>query len=230
MLPVWLVIAGFLLVALLPSAGVQWWRSSADPQVSAQSTQEAVEAGRVPAPPAAPQARAARPPQPTPPSVEADSPAQELLDARPLVVPVQGIAPAQLRDTFHEKRGSSRIHKALDIMAPWGTPVLAADDGRVTKISSNRGGGLSLYLVDTSGTLVYYYAHLAGYADELREGQVVKRGDVIAYVGATGNAPDHAPHLHFAVQVVTTKGRWWGGEALNPYEALTRGAALSAGR
>ena len=143
---------------------------------------------------------------------------------------MQGIAASRLRDTFHEQRGTRRIHKALDIMAPWGTPVLAVEDGLITKISHNRGGGLALYLADANGDFVYYYAHLGGYADGLREGQTVKRGEVIAYVGATGNAPEHAPHLHFATQALTTKGRWWGGEALNPYAALTQGAAVAARR
>ena len=115
-------------------------------------------------------------------------------------------------------------HRAIDIMAPWGTPVLAADDGHVTKVSSNRGGGLAVYQADASGRFLYYYAHLAGYAEGLHDGQPVRRGEVIGYVGATGNAPDHAPHLHFAVQYTDNAKRWarlWGrGEAVNPYAAL----------
>src|SRR5205085_11028515 len=140
-------------------------------------------------PPRAPQDQvAAAPPPKAPvrPAAPAAAPAApsfagELLTHRHLAVPVQGVPRSRLRDTFEEKRGTSRSHKAMDIMADWGTPVLAADDGRVAKISSNRGGGLALYLVDPSGQLVYYYAHLAGYADGLREGQAVHRGDVVAY-------------------------------------------------
>lgn len=150
------------------------------------------------------------------------APGSELLAGRRLAVPVQGVKRSQLRDNFNDKRGVGRVHKAIDIMAPWGTPVLAADDGKVAKISSNRAGGLALYQSDSSGRLVYYYAHLAGYAEGLREGQAVKRGDVIGYVGATGNAPDSAPHLHFQVMLITQERRWWGGEAINPYEALAR--------
>jgi peptidoglycan LD-endopeptidase LytH len=155
-------------------------------------------------------------------------PQAEVLASRRLGVPVQGVRPAQLRDTFHDRRGATRSHQAIDIMAPWGTPVLAADDGKVVKITSNRGGGLTLYQVDDSGRLVYYYAHLAGYADDLKEGQRVRRGDVIAFVGATGNAPATAPHLHFAVLLLARERRWWGGEALNPYAALTSDDAVTA--
>jgi len=155
---------------------------------------------------------------------------ESVLAAKRLVVPVQGIARSRLRDTFHDERGFGRVHKALDIMAPWGTPVLAADDGRVAKISRNRGGGLALYQEDSSGQLVYYYAHLSGYAEGLREGQPLRRGDVIGYVGTTGNAPDSAPHLHFAVQLLSVNGRWWKGEPVNPYAALAREEALTAQR
>jgi len=163
-----------------------------------------------PAPPAAlPQAAA----PPTP---------DDLLAQRRLAVPVQGVQRARLQDTFTDSRSRGRQHKAIDIMAPWGTPVLAADDGRLAKISRNRGGGLSLYQVDGSGRFVYYYAHLAGYADGLREGQPLRRGDLIGYVGTTGNAPETAPHLHFAVMVLQGEKRWWGGQALNPYDALVR--------
>ena len=172
---------------------------------------------------------------PAPPPLVAQKPAtkqpptaSDLLSARQLRIPVEGVARSQLRDTFDDKRGVGRKHKAIDIMAPWGTPVLAADDGRIAKISSNRAGGLSLYQVDASGRLVYYYAHLAGYADDLREGQQVRRGDVIGYVGATGNAPATAPHLHFAVLVLAQERRWWGGEPVNPYEALARDETVTA--
>ena len=161
-----------------------------------------------------------------PPSTAADA-----LATHTLAVPVQGIRPAQLRDNFNDTRSRGRKHKALDIMAPRGTPVLAADDGTVAKISSNKAGGLAVYQVDASGRIVYYYAHLDHYADKLRDGQPLRRGDVIGYVGTSGNAPESAPHLHFAVLVLERKGRWWGGEALNPYDALLRGEAVNtAGR
>jgi len=176
-----------------------------------------------------------RPPAPVqlPPPVARHSAlaANDTLSARKLAVPVQGIRPSQLRDTFSDARSRGRKHKALDIMAPRGTPVLAADDGKVAKISSNKGGGLSVYQVDPSGSIVYYYAHLDRYAEGLRDGQPLHRGDLLGYVGSTGNAPETAPHLHFAVLVLERKGRWWGGEALNPYEALLHGEDVTtAGR
>jgi peptidoglycan LD-endopeptidase LytH len=181
--------------------------------------------------PAGTKAPASKVPAAKPSPVKAQdptSPAADLLSARRLVVPVDGVTRSQLRDTFFDGRGKGRKHQAIDIMAPRGTRVLAADDGRVAKISSNRGGGLSAYLVDPSGRLVYYYAHLDGYAEDLREGQPVRRGDVIGYVGTTGNAPESAPHLHFAVLVVTQERRWWGGEAINPYAALAGGETVAS--
>lgn len=157
----------------------------------------------------------------TPPPKPAPS-ASELLAQRDLVVPVQGVPRSKLQDTFDAQRGAGRKHRAIDIMAPWGTPVLAADDGRLARITRNRAGGLALYQVDPTGRFVYYYAHLAGYADGLRDGQPLRRGEVIGYVGATGNAPKHAPHLHFQVLAVADGKRWWGGEAVNPYQALAQ--------
>lgn len=147
---------------------------------------------------------------------------EELLAQRRLAVPVEGVARTRLQDSFHTRRGKGRRHEAIDIMAPWGTPVVAADDGRIEKISRNAAGGLAVYQVDASGRFVYYYAHLAGYADGLAEGQPVRRGEVIAYVGATGNASPTAPHLHFAVMLLTPHRRWLGAQVLNPYPALAR--------
>jgi murein DD-endopeptidase MepM/ murein hydrolase activator NlpD len=155
--------------------------------------------------------------------------AADILAARHLIVPVQGVPRAALHDTFAAARSKGRSHNAIDIMAPRGTPVLAADDGRLEKISSNRGGGLAAYQSDPSGQFIYYYAHLAGYAEGLRDGQPLRRGDVIGYVGTTGNAPSTAPHLHFAVMLLTHQGRWWGGEAVNPYAALSQGDTVVAG-
>ena len=197
---------GFLLLVLLMLGP-----SSSDPVRAPQEMPQVAAAT-----PAAP---AASKPMKKPASAPSAA-ANDLLAGRQLTVPVAGIPRSRLRDTFDDGRGKGRRHQAIDIMAPRGTPVLAADDGKVAKISSNRGGGLSAYLVDPSGRLVYYYAHLDGYAEGLHEGQPVKRGDVIGYVGSTGNAPATAPHLHFAVLVLAGEKRWWGGEALNPYAAL----------
>ena len=132
--------------------------------------------------------------------------------------PVPGFEHA-LRDNFEDARGKRR-HNALDIMAPRGTPVVAVDDGRVAKLFRSPAGGLSLYQHDRDESRVFYYAHLDSYAKGLAEGMPVKRGDLLGFVGSTGNAPEHAPHLHFAVFVLGADKRWWKGEAVNPYPML----------
>lgn len=150
-----------------------------------------------------------------------DAQGAEWLAQRPLLVPVAGIAPRQLSDHFEQRRGQRR-HEAIDILAPGGTPVVAVDDGRITKLFHSKPGGLTIYQYDPSGRLAYYYAHLERYAEGLREGQDVRRGQVIGYVGVSGNADPNAPHLHFAVFRLGTPPRWWEGEAVNPYPALSR--------
>jgi murein DD-endopeptidase MepM/ murein hydrolase activator NlpD len=137
-----------------------------------------------------------------------------------LLMPVQGFDPKNLRDNFDETRGGLRKHEALDIMAPRGTPVVAADDGVVTKLFRSVAGGITVYQADKSDNYVYYYAHLDRYADGLREGQAVKRGEVIGYVGTTGNAPANAPHLHFTIFELGPEKKWWRGKAVNPYPYL----------
>jgi len=137
------------------------------------------------------------------------------LAAQPLLVPVVGVLPGQLHDTFNERRGNAR-HEALDIPAPRGTSVVATDDGRVVKLFRSVPGGLTIYQADPANEVVYYYAHLDGYAAGLREGQAVKRGEVIGYVGSTGNASPDAPHLHFAVMRLPPGKEWWKGTAIDP--------------
>lgn len=138
-----------------------------------------------------------------------------------LLIPVQGIAPAQLSDTFTDARSASRLHDAIDIMAPAGTPVVAVADGHVEKLFDSKLGGLTLYQFNPDGTLAYYYAHLQRYADGLAEGQAIRRGQLLGYVGATGNANPDAPHLHFAIFVLGPEKQWWKGVAVNPYPRLT---------
>jgi peptidoglycan LD-endopeptidase LytH len=142
-----------------------------------------------------------------------------LLAARPLQLPVEGVAAQALQDTFDDGRPGHR-HEAIDIAAPRGTPVRAVDDGRLVKLFTSKPGGLTVYQFDPGGQLAYYYAHLDRYADNLREGMALRRGDLIGYVGSTGNAPPDAPHLHFAVFRLGADKRWWKGEAVNPYPAL----------
>ncbi|MBB4131019.1 M23 family metallopeptidase [Xanthomonas sp. 3075] len=137
-----------------------------------------------------------------------------------LLIPVQGIGPDQLQDTFTDARSEGRVHDAIDILAPTGTPVLAVADGTVEKLFDSERGGLTVYQFEPSGTYCYYYAHLQRYADGLTEKQSIKRGQVIGYVGSTGNADPGAPHLHFEIHRLGPEKQWWKGEALNPYPVL----------
>ena len=142
-----------------------------------------------------------------------------------LALPVEGVARAELVDGFLDSRGS-RTHHALDIPAPRHTPVRAAVAGVVAALSSSRSGGTSIWQYDESGQYCYFYAHLQRYASGLRAGQTVARGQVIGYVGTSGNAPEDTPHLHFARFRLESKGRWWGGVPVNPYPLL-RGDPLA---
>lgn len=135
-------------------------------------------------------------------------------------IPVDGVQGDALRDTWGESRAGGRPHEALDIPAPRGTPVLAADDGTVLKLFDSREGGRTLYVASPVGGLVHYYAHLDGYRPGLAEGQRVRRGDVLGTVGATGNARPDAPHLHFAIARLSDPRRWWAGAPINPYPLL----------
>lgn len=139
---------------------------------------------------------------------------------RNLKIPVDGVDRDDLVDTFTDARGS-RSHEALDIIAPRHTKVRAVEDGRIQKLFTSQAGGLTIYQFDPTGTFAYYYAHLDRYADGLREGQIVEAGDVIGYVGSTGNASPDAPHLHFAIFRLTPERQWWKGEAINPYPILS---------
>ncbi|HET8819018.1 MAG TPA: M23 family metallopeptidase [Xanthomonadaceae bacterium] len=139
-----------------------------------------------------------------------------------LLVPVQGIRPSELSDTYDDPRGSNRVHEALDIMAPAGTPVLATADGVIEKLYASDNGGLTIYQFDPTEQWSYYYAHLQRYAPGLAEGDHVKRGEVIGYVGSTGNASADAPHLHFGIYRLGEEKRWWKGTPVNPYPLLRR--------
>ncbi len=138
-----------------------------------------------------------------------------------LLLPVQGVAASDLRDTFDDGRdGDKRGHEAIDIMAARGTPVLAVDDGRIAKLFLSKPGGITVYQFDPSGQFAYYYAHLDRYADGLAEGQTVRRGAVLGYVGSSGNASPDAPHLHFALFRLGLEKQWWKGEPINPFAFL----------
>jgi murein DD-endopeptidase MepM/ murein hydrolase activator NlpD len=159
---------------------------------------------------------------------QADAPDPSGADARALApldpsallgMPVEGIRRTDLVDGYWNRRGR-RLHNALDIMAPRNTPVRAATSGTIAALNSSPAGGTSIWQYDDSGSFCYFYAHLARYAPGLRAGQPVARGDVLGFVGTTGNAPKSAPHLHFAVFRLESKGRWWSGEPVNPYPLL----------
>lgn len=137
-----------------------------------------------------------------------------------LLVPVQGIPASALLDTYTQSRGEGRLHDAIDIMAPAGTPVLAADDGVIARLFSSERGGITLYQYDPQQRRIYYYAHLQGYAPGLAEGQALRRGQVIGYVGSTGNASPDGPHLHFAVHDLAPGDSWSSGTPVNPYPLL----------
>lgn len=130
----------------------------------------------------------------------------------PLMVPVDGISPRELRDSFNDARGEGRTHRATDIMAPRGTPVVAAIAGEVLRLRQNAAGGITAYLTDDARRYVYYYAHLAEYSDRITEGLKVDQGFVIGYVGTSGNAPPDTPHLHFqAMRLAEGQRDWWNG-------------------
>jgi len=155
------------------------------------------------------------PPAVAPPAAAAD--AIEDLRNRHLTLPVEGLERKSLRDTFNEERGTGRRHEALDILAPRDTPVRAVEDGTIAKLFLSVPGGITVYQFDPGSTYAYYYAHLARYAEGLKDGAPVARGQTIGYVGTTGNAPPNTPHLHFAIFKLTDQKRWWQGMAIDPY-------------
>jgi peptidoglycan LD-endopeptidase LytH len=168
-------------------------------------------------------------PTPTPePSTVAELPGQQnpiegtFVGIVKLVIPVAGVRPNQLIDTFDDARSEGRVHDAIDIPAPAGTTVIAAADGEIIKLFHSERGGTTIYQLSADKKLVFYYAHLQGYAPNLREGMVVRQGDAIAYVGDTGNAGVGNYHLHFSIAVLADPKRYWEGTNINPYPLLHR--------
>ena len=148
-----------------------------------------------------------------------DSPAIEELRARHLLIPVAGVEKDQLHDDFLDPR-DGRIHEAVDILAPLGQPVLAVDDGEIHRLVNGARSGLAVHQWSPEKRYLYFYAHLDGYAEGLKQGDPVRRGQLLGYVGTTGNAPPGTPHLHFAIRRVPAPGTWWQGEVINPYAVL----------
>jgi murein DD-endopeptidase MepM/ murein hydrolase activator NlpD len=157
------------------------------------------------------------PPGTTPTLAEAE----RELASRDLLIPVQGVVAAQLVRSFTDAR-TGHEHEAIDILAPRNTPVLAVEDGTIAKLFLSKAGGNTIYQFDPSQRFSYYYAHLERYADGLKEGDAVRRGQVIGYVGTSGNAPPETPHLHFAISVLNPDHHWWEGTPVDPYDALVQ--------
>lgn len=141
------------------------------------------------------------------------------LATRRFLIPVAGVSANELPDNFHEMRGS-RPHAALDILAPRGTAVLSADHGRLLKLHTSDLGGITIYATDPSESVIFYYAHLDGYAQGVTEGMALARGDTIGFVGSTGNAAPNAPHLHFGVALTDNSEQWWSGTPVDPRPLL----------
>jgi murein DD-endopeptidase MepM/ murein hydrolase activator NlpD len=148
--------------------------------------------------------------------------ASQMLMQRKLTLPIRGLAARDIHDTFRQSRAGGKLHEATDIMAPRGTPVVAVEDGIVRRLFLSKPGGLTIYEFDRQAILCYYYAHLDHYADGLKEGMTVNRGDVIGYVGTSGNAPPETPHLHFAVYKLGPEKHWWQGTPIDPYPVLRK--------
>jgi murein DD-endopeptidase MepM/ murein hydrolase activator NlpD len=144
------------------------------------------------------------------------------LEDRDLEMPVEGRSRRDLTRQFDEPRGGTRRHEAIDILAPRNTPVKAVEAGTIARLFHSRAGGITIYQFDPSQQFCYYYAHLERYAQGLKEGDAVRKGQIIGYVGTSGNAAPDTPHLHFAIFRLTAEKRWWEGTPIDPYDVLLR--------
>ena len=228
--------AAFVIAAI---AALIWWVSYKPEQAalhtssSAQTKPDVLSAAE-PAPTAFPSPTLEAPPEQTPAVLQPEgttpqpsplptySPTPLIASPNPpgLLIPVAGVRPEQLRDTFQDSRSAGRAHDAIDIPAPRGTPVLAVADGRIVKLFESKPGGTTLYQIATDNKTIYYYAHLDAYAPGMAEGRTLRRGEVIAYVGDTGNAGAGNYHLHFSILIVSDPKRYWDGTNINPYPLL----------
>jgi len=195
---------------------------------------DAPAASTAPAPPSA--ATPPAPPVVSPAAAVDTAPAGDAAAAAPaaarvdlprgvLLVPVRGVKPGQLSDTYSQARGQGRRHDAIDIPAPRGTPVLATADGTVLKLFRSDRGGITLYELAPDRRTIYYYAHLDRYAAGMAESRALRQGEVIGYVGDSGNAGAGNYHLHFEITSTTDPRRYWAGTPQNPYPLLRRGGS-----
>jgi murein DD-endopeptidase MepM/ murein hydrolase activator NlpD len=209
--------ATVLLIVWLYGGGLAGTPPAATSPMPAPSTASPAPSTSV-TPPAPPPAQGQAP---APPPILARPPADLL--QRDLLVPVQGVPRMALQDTFDDARSQGRVHNAIDIMSPRNTPVLAAEAGRIVRLFTSNLGGLTIYQFDPTETFCYYYAHLDHYAPGLKDGDPVARGQVIGYVGSTGDASPEAPHLHFEITRLHPDKHWWEGDSINPYPILRQG-------
>ena len=144
------------------------------------------------------------------------------LSGMTLAMPVVGVLPYDLSNSWGDSRdGGRRKHKGIDIFAPKGTGIVAVTDGIISYIGEQPKGGLCLWLATENGTS-FYYAHLDRWAPGLYEGMEVRSGDLLGYVGNTGNAKTTPPHLHFGVND--------NDEMVNPYPILTKAVPVKRAR
>ena len=204
-----------VLVAFGAGVFVDGWLRTYGPPKPVQATAKPFEA---PAEPivAAPPPHVAAPPAEAPVIAAPPLPTIGAPSSSELRAPIDGMSIESLKGGFSEVRGS-RGHEAVDILMPRGTPIHAVSDGTIAKLFFSKPGGITIYEFNTDGRLCYYYAHLERYADGLHEGQHVSKGEVLGYVGTSGNAPPNAPHLHFAIFELNADRKWWQGRPLDPY-------------
>jgi murein DD-endopeptidase MepM/ murein hydrolase activator NlpD len=219
----WLALSFILLLWWMGAQALHWYRPGFRSPLGSLRSALAVEPKKIAKPIDAPAASAVATSGPGETTMSADSGISggDITDlrSRHLPIPAEGIPASALVSSFYDARGG-REHEAIDILAPRGTHVLAVEDGKVAKLFTSDAGGLTVYQFDPAERFVYYYAHLDSYASGLKEGDPIKRGDLIGYVGTTGNAPKNTPHLHFAIAKLDADHRWWGGKALDPYLVL----------
>jgi peptidoglycan LD-endopeptidase LytH len=202
------------------------WSKSPSPQdksVSVVSTPASAAPNASPdLPPSPPSNAGPLSPSPVAPTPSPAVQIPEGAEPNNLIIPVAGVRPDQLHDTYSESRSEGRVHDAIDIPAPQGTPVLAAADGRIVKLFQSERGGTTIYQLSTDNRLVYYYAHLDRYAEGLTEGHFAKQGETIAYVGDSGNAGAGNYHLHFSIALISDPKHYWQGVNINPYPLLKK--------
>ena len=198
-----------LLAAFAAGVLVDGWFRTYGPPKPAAATDLPLAIPAAPSPKAPAGERAPTPPAPV--ATSGDIPHGRLR------VPLDGANIETFKGGFAERRGGDRPHEAVDMLAPRNTPVHAVDNGSIAKLFTSKAGGLTIYQFDPTGRLAYYYAHLDHYADGLKDGLPVTQGQIIGYVGTTGNAPPNTPHLHFAVFELNADRHWWQGRAIDPY-------------